>query len=86
MFYRKLYRYLLKWKEKNDRKPLIIRGARQVGKSTLVVEFGKEYRYSIILNLEKARDKAIFDPFEQTFILQLPRPFGTPSPCVISAP
>jgi len=26
------------------------------------------------------------DPFEQMFIIQLPRPFGTPFPCVIPAP
>jgi len=66
MFYRKLYRYLLRWKEKNYRKPLLIRGARQVGKSTLVAEFGREYRYSIVLNLEKARDKAIFENLDET--------------------
>lgn len=42
-----MYRYkieeLRKWKEKNDRKPLILRGARQVGKTWLMQEFGKKY-------------------------------------------
>jgi predicted AAA+ superfamily ATPase len=32
---------LLKWKEKKDRKPLIVYGARQVGKSHTLLEFGK---------------------------------------------
>lgn len=66
MFYRKLYRHLLSWKEKKDRKPLIIRGARQVGKSTLVIEFGKEFKYFINMNLEKPRDRAIFDNLDET--------------------
>jgi hypothetical protein len=66
MFYRKLYQYLLDWKEKRDHKPLIIRGARQVGKSTLVNEFGKEFRYFISLNLEKSDDRRFFDNLERT--------------------
>lgn len=66
MFYRKLYQYLLDWKEKPDHKPLIIRGARQVGKSTLVSEFGKEFRHFISLNLEKSEDRRFFDNLERT--------------------
>ncbi len=65
MFYRKLYEYLLQWKKKPDRKPLIIRGARQVGKSTLVREFGKEFSYFISLNLEKEKDKFLFENLGQ---------------------
>ncbi len=34
---------LLKWKADEERKPLILRGARQVGKTWLMKEFGKEY-------------------------------------------
>jgi len=33
---------LEKWKEKSDRKPLILRGARQVGKTWLLKDFGKK--------------------------------------------
>jgi len=40
---------------------LIIRGARQVGKSTLVRDFGKEFRYFIEINLEKSQDKKLFE-------------------------
>jgi hypothetical protein len=66
MFYRKLYQYLLEWKKNPNRKPLIIRGARQVGKSTLVREFGKEFKYFINLNLEKYPDKNIFENLDIT--------------------
>ena len=32
---------LIEWKDKQNRKPLIIRGARQVGKTWLMKEFGR---------------------------------------------
>jgi len=64
IFYRKLYSQLLEWKNSSNRKPLIIRGARQVGKSTLVQEFGKEFCYFINLNLEKLQDKKLFDKLD----------------------
>ena len=41
--YRKIYDYLADWKESRYRKPLIIQGARQVGKTYAVLEFGKEH-------------------------------------------
>ena len=44
---------LLEWKNLSDHKPLLIRGARQVGKSTAIREFGKKFKYFIELNLEK---------------------------------
>ena len=49
------------WKEKENRKPLIIRGARQVGKTTLVNHFSQSYKHYIYLNLEKPFDKEIFE-------------------------
>ncbi len=61
IFYRKLYSQLLEWKNSTNHKPLIIRGARQVGKSTLVKEFGKEFSHFISLNLEKEQDKNLFE-------------------------
>jgi predicted AAA+ superfamily ATPase len=51
---------LKEWKNRSDRKPLIIRGARQVGKTTVVTEFARQYKYRIFLNLEKKKDKAYF--------------------------
>ncbi len=52
---------LLTWKADKGRKPLIIRGARQVGKTTIVKEFAKSYKQSILLNLEKKVDRSYFE-------------------------
>ena len=42
-----MFRFAMKklqnWKEKDNRKPLIIMGARQVGKTWLMKEFGKNF-------------------------------------------
>lgn len=43
---------LLEWKDSARRKPLLIRGARQVGKSTAVRQLGKEFKYFVEINLE----------------------------------
>ena len=44
---------LIAWKESKTRKPLIIRGARQVGKTWLTKEFGKSYyKKTIYINFE----------------------------------
>lgn len=40
---RKIIEKLLAWKKKSNRKPLIIRGARQIGKTYILKEFGKNY-------------------------------------------
>lgn len=63
-FKRTLYNYLQRWKSLEERKPLIIRGARQVGKTTLIRDFAKSYQNAIILNLEKPADKRYFQDFE----------------------
>ncbi len=60
-FKRKISKHLFKWKLKKDRKPLIIRGARQVGKTTVIRQLGKEYKQYIELNLEKDEHKSIFE-------------------------
>lgn len=54
---------LLAWKNAASRKPLIIRGARQVGKTWLMKAFGaKEYQQTIYVNFEKSpRLQALFD-------------------------
>jgi predicted AAA+ superfamily ATPase len=60
---RKTHKRLKKWRREINRKPLIIRGARQVGKSTLVNEFGNEYVVYINLNLEKEIDRNFFEKY-----------------------
>lgn len=49
-----MYKYLINWKQKKDKSALIIKGARQVGKSYLVREFGRnEYEGYIEINFLK---------------------------------
>ena len=51
--YRAAMEQLSKWKEKKTRKPLIIRGARQVGKTWLMKEFGANaYQDSVYINFD----------------------------------
>lgn len=52
-FRRNIDEQLREWKDAPRRKPLLIRGARQVGKSTAVRELGKSFRYFVEINLEK---------------------------------
>ena len=48
---RKLYNALIEWKNDPDRKPLVLEGARQVGKTWLLKEFGKnEYQNLVYVN------------------------------------
>ncbi len=63
LFARSIAQQLSEWKKKPNRKPLILRGARQVGKTTLVRQFGKSYRQVIFLNLEKPEDRRFFDDY-----------------------
>ncbi|MCR5455056.1 MAG: AAA family ATPase [Bacteroidales bacterium] len=61
MIQRALLQQLKKWKESEDRKPLILRGARQVGKSTLVEMFSHEFDVYLHLNLDEEADRMIFE-------------------------
>lgn len=61
MFYRNAIADLRRWADKENHKPLILRGARQVGKTTLVDEFGKEFDVYLKLNLEKNTDHGLFE-------------------------
>lgn len=60
MFKRTAIRYLRQWAEKEERKPLVLRGARQVGKTTLVELFAKEFDTYIYLNLEEKETAELF--------------------------
>ncbi|MEN8249750.1 MAG: ATP-binding protein [Bacteroidota bacterium] len=54
---RSAYKHLLEWKNSNKRKPLVLQGARQVGKTYLVDMFGRaEYNDFIHLNFEQDKD------------------------------
>ncbi|MFC1571994.1 ATP-binding protein [Candidatus Eisenbacteria bacterium] len=57
MYFKRTFDGVLRdWYGRPDRKPLILRGARQTGKSTTVREFGKKQKLCLELNLERRED------------------------------
>ena len=63
MFKREILGELQKWHKREARKPLVIRGARQVGKTTVVRQFAAEFEQSLYLNLELPEDRKPFEEF-----------------------
>lgn len=61
MITRNLYTQLINWKESSSSLPLILRGARQVGKTTLINDFGQSYDQYLYFNIEKNEDYALFE-------------------------
>ena len=61
VFWRKIYNQLLEWKnETQGEKALLIEGARRIGKSTIIEEFGKrEYRSYILIDFNDVSDSVI---------------------------
>ncbi|MGD9591731.1 MAG: ATP-binding protein [Candidatus Berkiella sp.] len=54
---RSVERYLIEWKHSKDRLPLLIRGARQVGKTYIIEAFGKKhFENSLVINFEQQRE------------------------------
>lgn len=47
---RKIYRYLQEWRKSPDRKPLVVGGARQVGKTYSIRQFGRNYGSFVEIN------------------------------------
>ncbi len=63
---RDIYKELLLWKKSKQRKPLILRGARQLGKTFILKEFAKnEYKNCVYLNFED--DPTLGDIFIHKF-------------------
>ncbi|MCX5750563.1 MAG: AAA family ATPase [Candidatus Saganbacteria bacterium] len=61
MFNRKIIKYLNTWKDRKGRKPLIIRGARQVGKTVSIKMFaGESFPDMVYLNLEDPEQERLF--------------------------
>lgn len=56
---------LVKWKESKDRKPLILRGARQVGKTFILKEFGEKY-YDTVAYFNFEHDDGLSSLFSNT--------------------
>ena len=70
---RMLYKELLEWKESADRKPLVLEGARQVGKTWLLDEFGRnEYKYYIKINCDNnPKVKDLFSDYDTKRIVRV---------------
>ena len=61
MFERQIMTHLRQWKGKSNHKPLVLRGARQVGKTTVIDAFGKEFDNYLYFNLDEDSDRALFE-------------------------
>lgn len=63
---------LIRWKDSKNRKPLVIHGARQVGKTYIVKQFGKEYYYNLIyVNFETNQELSsqIADSIDAKYVI-----------------
>lgn len=58
---RSIDRFLLEWAKESNHKPLLLRGARQVGKSSAIRQLGKTFKNFVEVNFE--RDKEIISVF-----------------------
>ena len=61
---------LVEWKNKSQRKPLLLRGARQIGKSTAVRHLGEQFDYYIEANFEK--NPSLKEGTEKGFLFESP--------------
>lgn len=61
MFKRKIIDKLEEWKNADRHKPLILRGARQVGKTTIVNEFGSQFENYLYFNMERNENVRLFE-------------------------
>ena len=63
--YRSIKKYLLEWKNSKFRKPLILQGARQVGKTYMLLEFGRE-NYNNVAYFNFETNPKLKDIFEES--------------------
>lgn len=63
MFNRLIIGDLESWVKNSSRKPMVLRGVRQVGKTTLVRQFAQRFKQYIYLNLELPDDRLPFEQF-----------------------
>lgn len=67
--YREVEKHLLIWKNSVNRKPLILRGARQVGKTWIMKEFGKKY-YKSCAYVSLDENERMEEVFREAFDIQ----------------
>jgi len=63
MIKRNIINDLTDWGKRKNRKPLVLRGARQVGKTTLVDEFGRNFEIYLKMNLEEPEHILLFETY-----------------------
>lgn len=68
MLKRKIYDELLKWKNSEHKKPLVIKGLRQVGKTYIVKQFAKE-NYENVIYLDFRKNHELRAVFDHSFII-----------------
>ena len=81
---RKIYQDLINWKNSEDRKPLVLQGARQVGKTYIVNLFGAEnYANVVYCNFEKEQGLKDFftDLIPQNILKNSTLPTGNENFC-----
>jgi uncharacterized protein len=61
MFHRNILKEFERWEVKTDRKPVVLRGARQVGKTSAVNLYSKKFDRYLYLNLDRQEDRAFFE-------------------------
>ncbi len=61
MFRRDVLSQMEQWKQSDNHKPLILRGPRQVGKTTVVDEFGKQFDNYLYFNMELPANLKLFE-------------------------
>lgn len=73
MIYRRIVSELTEWADSAQHKPLIIRGARQVGKTTAVNQFAAQFDTYLTFNLELPEERKAFSDFPnlQTLLQRL---------------
>lgn len=82
MYYDRIIdKHLSEWAARSEHKPILLRGARQVGKSTAVRHLGEQFKYFVEINLEKQPEyKALFMPNldVKRIVPQMSAMYGTP--------
>ena len=68
MLKRKIYNELVNWKDSNNKKPLVIKGLRQIGKTYIVKQFANE-NYSSVIYLDFRKQQELRSIFDTSFIV-----------------
>lgn len=68
MLKRKIDEFLLKWKNNPNKKPLLVSGARQIGKTTSIQEFGKK-EYKSYIEIDFIKEPSMVNIFKMAMIL-----------------